>query len=258
VFSFLAFRQTIVMLNSMKGKGVQPHSKQRVSKKKGKAKRFHVISLFPETMQPYLNDSIIGRAQEKKLIQIEYFNPRTYTKDKFARVDQRPYGGGPGMVLQAEPYLKAIEKAKGKRKAKVKTVFFAPEGVQFTNALARSWIKKYDEIIFISGRYEGIDARVKRILRPEVVTIGPYVLTGGELPAMICIDAMTRQIPGVLGDFTSLEEERIASPDAYTRPDVLSWKKKKYTVPEVLKMGNHKLIEAWRKGQIGKHVKTHE
>ncbi len=242
----------------MKSPAAKPHVKRDIMPKKGKAKRFHIISLFPETMQAYLNDSIIGRAQEKKLIRVDYYNPRTYTKDKFARVDQRPYGGGPGMVLQAEPYLKAIEKAKGKRKAKVKTVFFAPDGVQFTNALARTWVKKYDEIIFISGRYEGIDARVKRILRPEVVTVGPYVLTGGELPAMICVDAMTRQIPGVLGDFTSLEEERTASPDSYTRPDILLWKKKKYAVPEVLKTGNHKRIEEWRQSQMGKHNKTRE
>lgn len=226
--------------------------------KKGKAKRFHIISLFPESMQGYLNDSIIGRAQEKKLIKVDYYNPRTHTKDKFARVDQRPYGGGPGMVLQAEPYLKAIEKAKGKRIAKTKIIFFAPEGTQFTNTVARDWVKKYDEFIFISGRYEGIDARVKRILRPEVVTVGPYVLTGGELPAMICIDAMTRQIPGVLGDFASLEEERVASPDAYTRPDVLLWKKKNYKVPEVLKTGNHKLIEAWRKEQLDKRQAVNE
>ncbi len=225
---------------------------KKPARKKITAKRFHIISLFPETMQGYLNDSIIGRAQEKKLIKIDYQNPRTFTKDKFARVDLRPYGGGPGMVLQAEPYLKAIEKAKGKRVAKTKVIFFAPEGKQFTNELAREWVKKYDEFIFISGRYEGIDARVKKILRPEVVTVGPYVLTGGELPSMICIDAMTRQIPGVLGDFTSLEEERVASPDVYTRPDVLVWKKKKYKVPPVLKTGNHRLIEEWRKGQLEK------
>lgn len=233
-------------------KVVKPHIKVEQKIKKGKPKRFNIISLFPDTMKPYLSDSIIGRAEEKKLIKVDYFNPRDFSKDKFARVDLRPYGGGPGMVLQAEPYLKAIEKAKGKRKAKVKTIFFAPEGKQFTNALARDWVNKYDEFIFISGRYEGIDARVKRILRPEVITVGPYVLTGGELPAMICIDAMTRQIKGVLGDYASLEEERVASPDSYTRPDVLVYKKKKYKVPEVLKTGNHKLIEEWRRGQLEK------
>lgn len=241
----------------MKKASILPHVKKTVVRKKSTPKRFHIISLFPETMQGYLSDSIVGRAQEKKLITIGYQNPRAFTKDKFARVDQRPYGGGPGMVLQAEPFLKAIEKAKGKRNAKTKVIFFAPEGTQFTNTLARDWVKKYDEFIFISGRYEGIDARVKRILRPEVVTVGPYVLTGGELPAMICIDAMTRQIPGVLGDFTSLEEERTASPDAYTRPDILVWKKKKYKVPEVLKTGNHRLIEEWRKEQLEKAEQKH-
>lgn len=234
-----------------------PAKKNIVAKKQAKKqapKRFHIISLFPDTMTGYLNDSIIGRAQEKKLIKVDYYNPRSFTKDKFARVDMRPYGGGPGMVLQAEPFLKAIDKAKGKRVAKTKTIFFAPDGVQFTNKIARDWIKKYDEFIFISGRYEGIDARVKRILRPEVVTVGPYVLTGGELPSMICIDAMTRQIKGVLGDFSSLEEERTASPDSYTRPDNLLWKKKNYKVPEVLKNGNHKLIEEWRLEQLNKNL----
>lgn len=236
----------------MKKAPVLPHIKKTIVRTKTNPKRFHIISLFPETMQGYLNDSIVGRAQEKKFIKIDYQNPRAFTKDKFARVDQRPYGGGPGMVLQAEPFLKAIAKAKGKRTAKTKVIFFAPEGTQFTNTIARNWVKKYDEFIFISGRYEGIDARVKRILRPEVVTVGPYVLTGGELPAMICIDAMTRQIPGVLGDFASLEEERTASPDSYTRPDVLVWKKKKYKIPPVLKTGNHRLIEEWRKEQLQK------
>jgi tRNA (guanine37-N1)-methyltransferase len=230
----------------------------KLSKKKG-AKRFHVITLFPELCEPYTEGSIVGRAQEKKLIKVDYYNPRDFTDakegrefSKEARVDQRPYGGGPGMVLRAEPYLKAIEKAKGKRKKKVKTIFFAPGGRQFTNDLAREWVKKYDEFIFISGRYEGIDARVKTILRPESVSVGPFVLTGGELPAMICIDAMTRQVPGSIGDFTSLEEERVASPDSYTRPEVLIYKKKKYKVPDVLLSGDHKKMDLWRKEQIEK------
>lgn len=228
------------------------------AKQKG-AKRFHVITLFPEQCEPYTGGSIIGRAQEQKYIKVDYYNPRDFTDapagrefSKEARVDQRPYGGGPGMVLRAEPYLKAIDKAKGRRKKKVKTIFFAPGGIQFTNDIAREWVKKYDEFVFISGRYEGIDARVKTILRPEVVSVGPYVLTGGELPAMICIDAMVRQVPGVLGDFASLEEERIASPDSFTRPEVIVWKKKKYKVPEVLLSGDHKKMEEWRAEQIAK------
>jgi len=104
--------------------------------------QFHIISLFPESMQAYLNDSIIGRAQEDKKLSIKYYNPRDFTKDKHARVDKRPYGGGPGMVLEAEPYLKAAAKAKGKKMKRVKTVFFATDGKQFTNVMARNWAKK--------------------------------------------------------------------------------------------------------------------
>ena len=201
-------------------------------------------------MQAYLNDSIIGRAQEDKKLTIKYYNPRDFTKDKHARVDKRPYGGGPGMVLEALPYLKAAMKAKGKKTKRVKMVFFATDGKQFTNVLARQWAKKYDDIIFLAGRYEGIDARAPKILRAEKISVGPFVLTGGEIPAMIVIDAVSRQIPGVLGKFESVEEERTASPDTYTRPEILVWKTKKYRVPQVLLGGNHKLIEEWKMAQI--------
>ena len=220
--------------------------------------RFHIISLFPDTMRAYLDDSIIGRAQEDKKLTIKYYNPRDFTKDKHARVDKRPYGGGPGMVLEAEPYLRAAAKAKGKpipkgsanRKTKrVKVVFFATDGKQFTNVMARDWAKKYDDIIFLCGRYEGIDARAPKILRAEKISVGPFILTGGEIPAMIAIDAVARQIPGILGSFESVEEERNASPDVYTRPEVFVWKKKKYKVPPVLLGGNHKLIEEWKSAQ---------
>ena len=161
------------------------------------------------------------------------------------------------MVLEAEPFLKAAAKARGKKTKRVKTVFFAPGGKQFTNAMARDWVKKYDDIIFLAGRYEGIDARAPKILKAETISVGPFVVTGGELPAMIVIDAMARQIPGVLGKFASVEEERslsglAASPDVYTRPEVLVWKKKKYRVPKVLLSGNHKDIEAWKAEQLGR------
>lgn len=213
-------------------------------------KRFHIISLFPDTMAAYLDDSILGRAQEDKKIKIQYYNPRDFTKDKHARVDKRPYGGGPGMVLEAEPYLKAAAKARGKKTKRVKVVFFATDGKQFTNVMARKWAKNYDDIIFLAGRYEGIDARAPKILRAEKISVGPYVLTGGELPSMIAIDAIARQVPGVLGSFASVEEERTASPDVYTRPEILVWKKKKYVVPRVLIEGNHKLIEEWKSSKL--------
>ena len=195
--------------------------------------------------------SILGRAIEDKKMNVKFYNPREFTKDKHRRIDRRPYAGGPGMVIEAEPYLKAVEKAKGKKVKRVKTVFFATDGKQLTNTMARKWSKEYDDIIFLCGRYEGIDARVQKITKAEKISVGPFVLTGGEIPAMIAIDAVARQIPGILGSFESVEEERylsgkVASPDVYTRPEVLVWKKKKYRVPKVLLSGNHKLIEEWR------------
>ncbi len=211
------------------------------------AMRFHVITLFKDAVEPYLSESILGRAQEDKKMSVKYYNPREYTKDKHRRIDRRPYAGGPGMVLEAEPFLKAIAKAQGKKIKRVKMVFFATDGKQFTNTLARKWAKEYDDIIFICGRYEGIDARVQKITKAEKISIGPVVLTGGEVPAMLVVDAVARQIPGVLGSFDSVEEERTASPDVYTRPEVLEWKKKKYRVPKVLLGGNHKEIELWKK-----------
>jgi tRNA (guanine37-N1)-methyltransferase len=215
--------------------------------------RFHIVSLFPDTMKAYLEDSILGRAQEDKVIAVKYYNPRDFTKDKWRRVDRRPYAGGPGMVLEPESILKAIEKAKGKKTKRVKIAFFATDGKQFTNKLARDWAKKYDDIIFVSGRYEGIDARVQKITKAEKISVGPYVLTGGELPAMIVIDAVSRQIPGVLGKFESVEEERVASPDVYTRPEILVWKKKKYRVPKVLLSGDHAKIEKWKRDQLARN-----
>ncbi len=222
--------------------------------------RFHVISLFPETVAPYANASILGRAQEAKLMSMKYYNPRDFTNDKWKRVDKRPYAGGPGMVLEPESLLKAVAKAQGRKSAKktkrTKTVFFATDGKQFTNTMARKWAKNYDDIIFICGRYEGVDARVQKITKAEKISVGPFVLTGGEIPAMIVIDAVSRQIEGVLGSFDSVEEERTASPDVYTRPEVLLWKGKKYRVPKVLLGGNHKLIEEWRKKQLSKPVRA--
>lgn len=209
--------------------------------------RFSVITLFPHLIESYTNDSILGRAQERGIIEVKTYNPRDFTKDKWHRVDQRPYGGGPGMVLEAEPFIRAAVKAKGRKTKRIKTVFFATDGKQFTNSLAREWAKKYDDIILLSGRYEGIDARAPKILKAEKISVGPYVLTGGEVPAMLVIDAVSRQIPGVLGKFASLEEERVASPDVYTRPEVLKWKGKNYRVPKVLLSGHHAKVEEWKK-----------
>jgi tRNA (guanine37-N1)-methyltransferase len=209
---------------------------------------FHIITLFPNSFDSYINESIIARAVKDKKIKIKFYNPRDFTKDKHKRVDQKPYGGGPGMVLEAEAILKAVDKAVG-RKKKVKIIFLAPNGKQFDNTYAKKLSKSYKDIVIISGRYEGIDARVRKILKAEVVTVGPYVLTGGELPAMIILDAVARQIKGVLGNFDSIEEERVSSSDVYTRPEVLKYKGKNYRVPKVLLSGDHKKIDEWRAKQ---------
>jgi tRNA (guanine37-N1)-methyltransferase len=208
---------------------------------------FHIVTLFPTSFDSYLGESILKRAIEDKKIRVKFYNPRDFATDKWARVDQKPYGGGPGMVIQALPVIKAIEKAvKASKKGKTKIVHFNPSGEQFDTAYAKAAAQKYENIVFVCGRYEGIDARIKKAFKMEEISVGPFVLTGGELPAMIMIDCIARQIEGVLGNFDSREEERIASPDAYTRPEVISYKGKNYRVPKILLSGNHKLIDEWR------------
>ena len=153
------------------------------------------------------------------------------------------------MLLQAEPIIDCVLKIKkslDKKKTKSKVILFTPAGKDFTNIKARNLAKKYQDIILICGRYEGIDARVVKVLKPELITVGPYVLTGGELPAMIVLDSVSRQIDGVLGRKESLEEERVSSSEVYTRPEVIEYMGKKYRVPKVLVSGDHKKIEQWR------------
>lgn len=210
---------------------------------------YHIITLFPAAFDSYLGESILKRAIEDKTIKVKFYNPRDFTNGtSYAdrRVDNKPYGGGPGMVIEALPVIKAIAKAKGNKK-KVKIVWFTPSGKQFDTTSAKNIADKYTDIIFICGRYEGIDARVKKAFKVEEISVGPFVLTGGELPAMLLIDCISRQVDGVLGDKASLEESRVASPDVYTRPEVVEYKGKKYRVPKVLLSGNHKLIDEWRK-----------
>jgi tRNA (guanine37-N1)-methyltransferase len=205
---------------------------------------FHIVTLFPESIEPYLKSSIIGKAREKKLIKVSYYDPKEFTRDRYGRVDRRPYGGGPGMVLEPDGMLRAAQKAIGKKKG-VEKIFFSTDGALFDEAMAKKLSKKKD-ILFISGHYEGVDARVEKILKAKKVSVGPYVLTGGELPAATMIDAIARFVPGVLGKAESLERSRVSSPEVYTRPEVLEWKKKKYKVPEVLLSGHHAKIEEWK------------
>lgn len=227
--------------------------------------KFHFLTIFPEMVQSYLSEAMLKRATEKKLASFAVLNIRDYTLDKHSKTDERPYGGGPGMVMTPEPILRAYSKLKmkgGKTKGKVKVVMLSPSGKMFTNSMAAKLAKQYSDIVFICGRYEGVDDRVRSILKADEVSIGDFVLTGGELPALVMTDAIVRQIPGVLGKGESLEESRSASPRVYTRPEVLEWPKakkatktlpavkgKRHTVPAVLLSGDHKKIEEWRIGQ---------
>ena len=166
------------------------------------------------------------------------------------QIDERPYGGGPGMVMMAEPIIKAVEsinkKLNKKKNTKILTINFIPSAEKFTTKSAKNISKKYTDVILICGRYEGIDARVDKILKTKKFSIGDYVLTGGEIPAMILIDSISRQIKGVLGNFDSREEERVSSSEVYTRPEVIEYKNKKYNVPKVLLSGDHKKIDKWK------------
>lgn len=228
---------------------------------------FHIITLFPESLRSYLAESIVMRAQKRAIIGLKYYNPRDFASAKkkgkgtYAerRVDDRPYGGGPGMVIEALPIVRAIDAAVGGKlrsaagRKQVKIIFFSPEGKQFTNASADSF-RKYEDIVLVCGRYEGVDARIKKIFPMADVSVGPYTLTGGELPAMIVIDAVTRRVPGVLGKDISVEERRIAGKDVYTRPEILAYKGKKYRVPKILLSGHHGRIDEWkRKGKGKRH-----
>jgi len=218
--------------------------------------KFHIVTLFSESFSSYLNESILARAEKNKLIDFKFYNPRdfvkptkTQSKNKkpYLRIDDKPFGGGPGMIIQAEPILKTLTFIKSKIKSKkIKIIHLSPSGKKFTNNYAAQTAKKFDYVIIICGRYEGIDSRVKKIFKGDELSVGDYVLTGGELPALIIIDAISRQVKGVLGNNKSVEENRNSSPEFYTRPEILTFKGKKYKVPAVLVSGNHAKIEAWK------------
>ena len=247
--------------------------------------KFEIITIFPQIFDSYFNESIIKRAQEKKLVDIRIHNLRDYTVDKHKTVDDSPYGGGAGMVIMAEPIIKAVasisdlkSKISNPGENKTKVVVFSAKGKQFNQKMAYDWSKKFDQLILITGRYEGIDERVVKILKADLsakalasveeVSMGPYVLTDGEVPAMAVVSAVTRLLPGAI-KLESLAEEShwnllikkgkggeqkgkkggnggLEYPH-YTRPEVLEYKGKKYRVPKVLLSGDHKKIEEWRK-----------
>lgn len=213
---------------------------------------FHIITIFPEMFSSYLGESILARAIGEKKIKVKFYNPRDFVRGKLrkvwpdgnisSKVDDRPYGGGPGMVMIADPIIRAWEKA-SKNLKNPKTIIFSPSGKKLTTDYAKSSAKKFKDLILICGRYEGIDARVKKITKAEELSIGDYVLTGGEIPGMIMIDTISRQLPGVLGKIESLEETRTAGSEIYTRPEIYEHKGKKHKVPKVFLSGNHKDLE---------------
>lgn len=217
---------------------------------------FDIITIFPDIFDSYLAESLISRAQKKKLIRVRAHNLRDFTKDRHQTVDDRPFGGGLGMVLNAEPIYKAVKKMRAeggtRPPRKTKVILFTPRGEKFTQKMAHR-LSKLDQVIFICGRYEGVDERVAKHIADMEVSIGDYDLMGGELPAMVAIEAISRLVPGVLGK-EALLKERVTKGGGfieyaqYTRPEVLELEKgKKWRAPKVLLSGDHKKIDEWKK-----------
>lgn len=209
---------------------------------------FYILTLFPEMVLQGLNTSIIGRAAEKGYLNIEALNIRDYANNKHSKVDDYPYGGGAGMLMQAEPVYEAYEAVKAKIGKAPRVIYLTPQGKVFTQNMAEEFAKE-KELVFLCGHYEGIDERVLEETVTDYVSVGDYVLTGGELPAMVMIDAVARLVPGVLNndvsaEFESFHDNLLEYPQ-YSRPE--TWKEKK--VPEVLLSGHHANIEKWRREQ---------
>jgi len=228
--------------------------------------KFDIITIFPNLFTNFLNESLLARAQKKKLIKINLHNLRKWTTDNHKTVDGRPYGGGAGMVLKIEPIFKAVQSLKPPNsksktlnpKQKTRVILLSAKGKTFDQKKAQQ-LTKYDQIIFICGRYEGVDERVAKYVADEEISIGNYVLFGGEVPTMVIIEAISRLIPGVVAKEESVKNESftkktIKEHPHYTRPEVFVFKEKsfgklrtkKLRVPPVLLSGNHKKIGEWR------------
>ncbi len=214
--------------------------------------KFHLLTIFPDIFDSYINEGILRRAQEKKLIEFKVYNLRDWTTDRHKTVDDTPYGGGAGMLMKIEPIYKALKDIKGKNKktnAKKKVILLSASGKTWNQKLAKKF-SKLDELIFICGRYEGVDARIKKFIDEEI-SVGNYTLTGGELPALTMIDSISRLLPEVLGNKASVideshSEEGLMEYPQYTRPEVFTATGKRHSVPAVLLSGDHKKIEEWR------------
>lgn len=223
--------------------------------------KFNIITIFPEAIKPYLDSAILWRAQNEGLIEINIINLRDYTNDRRKTVDDTPYGGGAGMIMKAEPIFKALENVRNTSQINVqnafihsqrarsqRTILTSAKGKQFTQSIAKKYAK-LDELTIICGRYEGVDQRVADKLCDEEISIGPFVLAGGELAAMTILEATARNLKGVLGNSESLDEESFSDKShkykeypQYTKPEIFN----KWKVPKVLLSGNHKKIKEWR------------
>lgn len=215
---------------------------------------FYIMTLFPDMVMQGLTTSITGRAMQKKLIQIEAVNIRDYTTEKHGQVDDYPYGGGAGMVMQAEPIYRTWEAITGRIGKRPRVVYMTPQGSVFHQGMAQEFAKE-EELIILCGHYEGVDERILDLIVTDQVSIGDYVLTGGELPAMVMVDCISRLVPGVLNnqesaEFESFHENLLEYPQ-YTRPEVFMGMR----VPEVLLSGHHARIDAWRQEQSVKRTK---
>lgn len=206
--------------------------------------KFDILTIFPNFFDSFKNESLLKKAQDKGLITIELHDVRDFASDKHHTTDDKPYGGGPGMLMKIEPLVKTLESIKHSNKSRV--ILLSPAGKQYDQKRANLFAKKYDQLIFICGRYEGVDARIKKYIDEEL-SIGPYVLNGGEVAAMAVIESVARLLPGVIGNADSLAEESHVTEGSteypqYTRPEEFRGQK----VPKVLLSGDHKKIAEWR------------
>ncbi|MFA5075930.1 MAG: tRNA (guanosine(37)-N1)-methyltransferase TrmD [Patescibacteria group bacterium] len=212
--------------------------------------QFEIITIFPQIFSSYFSESILKIAQQKKKIQIKIHNLRDCTQDRHHTVDDKPYGGGPGMLLMVEPFYKCLEKIKKGKKSLV--IMFDPAGKRFNQKMAQKF-SQLDQLVMLCGRYEGFDERIKKLVDARI-SVGDYVLSGGEIPAMVVVEAVSRLIPGVLGKQESLKEETFskeleyfAEYPQYTRPEVFKAGKQSWRVPPVLLSGDHQKITEWRR-----------
>lgn len=215
---------------------------------------FYIMTLFPDMIMQGLSTSITGRAMQKNLIQIEAVNIRDFTTEKHGQVDDYPYGGGAGMVMQAEPIYRTWEAITSRIEKKPRVVYMTPQGSVFHQGMAEEFAKEED-LIILCGHYEGVDERILEMIVTDQVSIGDYVLTGGELPAMVMIDCISRLVPGVLNnnvsaEFESFHENLLEYPQ-YTRPEEFMGRR----VPDILLSGHHANIEQWRKEQSIKRTR---